>query len=119
MKMDVLILSEPVALFLQDMWHKVEIVMIRHNLSIPGATEYCNEVDEDCDGETYDDESVNVVHFIRIRMAICFGNEIISTFSCLLPDGFATNNLDCDDNNVEFSQPHQICAMDLITTVMD
>ena len=65
---------------------------------------------DNCDGETYDEESVDVVAFIKIRWS-GFGDESI-VHSVVCADGFATNNLDCDDNNVRFSTPRMCDGFD-------
>jgi uncharacterized surface protein with fasciclin (FAS1) repeats/subtilisin-like proprotein convertase family protein len=62
----------------------------------PGAEEVCDEVDNDCDGDT--DEGVQTTFFAD-NDADGFGDESNSITACSAPIGFVTNDGDCNDDN--------------------
>jgi hypothetical protein len=62
----------------------------------PGATEVCNGVDDDCDGQV--DEGV-LSTFYRDLDGDTYGNPSITTQACSAPAGYVANNTDCNDNN--------------------
>jgi len=62
----------------------------------PGATEVCNEVDDDCDDET--DEGVTLVFFVDAD-SDGWGDPGATTDACSVPGGYAELPGDCDDAN--------------------
>ncbi len=60
----------------------------------PDATEICNGVDDNCDGQI--DEGVTTTYYVDADMD-GFGDPNNSTESCDQPPGTATNGQDCDD----------------------
>jgi hypothetical protein len=62
----------------------------------PAATEACNGVDDDCDGSV--DEGVLITYY-QDADGDGFGNPAAAQQACSQPQGFVTNNQDCDDNN--------------------
>lgn len=61
----------------------------------PDALEVCDEVDNNCDGET--DEGVTSTFFIDSD-ADGFGTAASSIAACEVPDGYALTDDDCDDS---------------------
>ncbi len=62
----------------------------------PGATETCNGLDDDCDGQI--DEGVKST-FYRDLDGDGFGNINLTTLACTAPAGYVSNSTDCNDNN--------------------
>ncbi|MBI4599197.1 putative metal-binding motif-containing protein [Candidatus Uhrbacteria bacterium] len=60
----------------------------------PGATETCNNQDDDCDGEA--DEGVNNAYYFDGDND-GYGDPTIPTQGCEQVDGYVDNALDCDD----------------------
>ncbi|MFM7201891.1 MAG: MopE-related protein [Myxococcota bacterium] len=62
----------------------------------PGATETCNSVDDDCDGQT--DESGSTV-FYRDQDSDTYGTSTTTTTACSAPSGYVSRAGDCNDTN--------------------
>ncbi|HEX6846813.1 MAG TPA: MopE-related protein [Chitinophagaceae bacterium] len=69
----------------------------------PGATEVCNNIDDDCDGQI--DEGAQPVTWYQDNDGDGFGNPSVTQSSCTQPTGYVLNNTDCNDNNVNIN-PH-------------
>ena len=68
-----------------------------HNPDIhPGATETCNDVDDDCDGEV--DEEVTTTYYLD-EDGDGFGTDASTTEACDFPGGYAADAGDCDDTD--------------------
>ena len=63
----------------------------------PGATEVCNGVDDDCNGNI--DEGLPDYTFYYDSDSDGYGDPNNSIEACSAPMGYTTNNSDCDDNN--------------------
>ncbi|MBM4393634.1 MAG: putative metal-binding motif-containing protein, partial [Deltaproteobacteria bacterium] len=63
----------------------------------PGATEYCNSDDDDCDGTTDEDDAADATTWYRDADADGYGTASASDVSCTAPTGYVSNSTDCDD----------------------
>ena len=71
-----------------------------NNLVNPGATEVCNDIDDNCNG--FIDEGVLNVYFVDSDDD-GFGDIEFPLYSCLLPIGYVNNNSDCNDSIAEIN----------------
>jgi hypothetical protein len=65
-------------------------------LTNPGASEYCNSIDDDCDG-TVDDTPVDRTTWYVDADADSYGVTTGTTLACTRPSGYAALSTDCDD----------------------
>ncbi len=65
-------------------------------LTHPGATEYCNTEDDDCDG-VIDDAAADARTYWEDADADTYGNVAVSVDSCSTPLGYVRDDDDCDD----------------------
>ncbi len=64
----------------------------------PGATEACNEVDDDCDTTVDEDAEFDLETYFADDDGDGYGDADNTTEACSLPDGHVTNDDDCDDS---------------------
>jgi subtilisin-like proprotein convertase family protein len=64
----------------------------------PGATEVCNDVDDNCDGQA--DEGLGTLWYADAD-GDGFGHAASSVLACVAPGGYVSNAGDCDDNNAQ------------------
>jgi hypothetical protein len=62
----------------------------------PGALEYCNSMDDNCDGSI--DEGVTNTYYID-QDGDGYGNASSTIEACTPPNGYVVDNTDCDDSN--------------------
>jgi hypothetical protein len=89
-----------------------------NNVSIhPGATEICNNADDDCDGQI--DEGVKTT-FYQDADGDGFGNPSVTQQACSAPQGYVTNNIDCNDNSAAIN-PNTVWYLEqtMITTIQE
>ena len=63
----------------------------------PDSTEVCNAIDDDCDGGI--DELIPTQVWYIDNDGDGFGNAALSTYNCLQPAGYVSNDSDCDDSD--------------------
>ena len=66
----------------------------------PGASELCNLVDDDCDGEV-DEEAVDATTWFRDADGDARGDPAVTQLSCWAAEGWTTDDADCDDSDPE------------------
>ncbi len=64
----------------------------------PAADEYCDGVDEDCDGEV-DDGPVDGQAYFADADGDGYGDPAVITAACSLPSGHVEDDSDCDDSD--------------------
>ena len=62
----------------------------------PATAELCNLIDDNCNNQT--DEGVQQL-FYADADTDTYGNSLSTILACTPPNGYVTNNLDCNDNN--------------------
>jgi len=65
----------------------------------PDGTETCNAVDDDCDGVTDPDDSVDAPTWYADTDGDGYGDASASSTACLSPSGTVEDDSDCDDTN--------------------
>jgi len=65
----------------------------------PGADEYCNGEDDDCDGTIDEDDALDVLTWYADADADTYGNDFAADIDCYQPSGFVADNTDCDDSD--------------------
>ena len=63
----------------------------------PSATEVCDGIDNNCDGNT--DEGLTQVTYYEDADNDTYGDPASSVTDCVQPTGYVTNDDDCDDTN--------------------
>jgi len=69
-------------------------------LAYTGATEACDDVDNDCDGSV--DEGVTNT-FYADTDSDGYGDPLMTVAACDMPEGYVSNSGDCDDDNVDIN----------------
>ena len=65
----------------------------------PGADEYCNEEDDDCDGTIDEDDSLDASTWYIDADADGYGSSATTSQACLQPSGYVADSTDCDDSS--------------------
>ena len=67
----------------------------------PGATEVCNGVDDDCDGDTDEDDAIDAIPWFLDSDGDGFGDGAAVAYACSQPSSHAADGTDCDDSDAE------------------
>ena len=67
----------------------------------PEADEYCDGIDNDCDGATDESDALNAVAWYRDTDGDGFGDPTATSTACQGPPGYVADATDCDDENGE------------------
>jgi len=65
----------------------------------PNATELCDEVDNDCDGDTDEGDAADVDTWYVDADSDSYGDPTSVTTDCSQPSGYVPNSTDCDDSD--------------------
>ncbi|MFT4975544.1 MAG: hypothetical protein ACI8S6_001431, partial [Myxococcota bacterium] len=65
----------------------------------PGADEYCNEEDDDCDGTTDESGAVDEATWYSDGDGDGYGDAATTTTACSAPSGTTSSSDDCDDSD--------------------
>ena len=63
----------------------------------PGADERCNGHDDDCDGDTDEDDAIDASTWYQDLDGDRYGDALSTTAACALPTGYSADDTDCDD----------------------
>ncbi len=69
----------------------------------PGATEYCNGVDDDCDGDTDEDSAVDAGTWYADADGDSYGDPGAPSAACSAPSGSVGDASDCDDSDADIN----------------
>jgi hypothetical protein len=69
----------------------------------PAADEYCDSVDNDCDGTVDEDDALDVSTWYADSDADTYGDPSTSTIDCDQPGGYVADDSDCDDSTADVS----------------
>ncbi|MFT5684100.1 MAG: hypothetical protein ACI8RZ_005041, partial [Myxococcota bacterium] len=65
----------------------------------PGADEYCNAEDDDCDGTIDEDDALDVLTWYADADSDTYGDAASSDIDCNQPSGYVADATDCDDGD--------------------
>jgi hypothetical protein len=76
---------------------------------LPGGTETCDGVDQDCDGAT-DEDAVDQVAWHADADADGHGDPGVTALGCVAPSGYVADDADCDDTADAISpDAYEVC----------
>ncbi|MFT5584338.1 MAG: hypothetical protein ACI9VR_001923 [Cognaticolwellia sp.] len=67
----------------------------------PAATEYCDAVDNDCDGDVDEDDAADVSTWYADADSDGYGDSTVTSEACDQPTGYVSDNTDSNDANSE------------------
>ncbi|MDP2312530.1 MAG: putative metal-binding motif-containing protein [Pseudomonadota bacterium] len=79
-------------------------------LTNPGATEYCNSYDDDCDGTVDEDSAADATTWYLDADGDTYGGAAITDVQCTQPAGFVADSTDClDSSAISYPGADEIC----------
>ena len=69
--------------------------------TFPGADEYCDGVDSDCDGEVDEDDALDASTWYADSDSDGYGDVSMSLVACTIPSGYTVDSTDCNDTSVD------------------
>ena len=69
----------------------------------PVATEICDTLDNNCDGDTDEDSAADASTWYSDSDGDTYGDASASTVSCSAPSGYVADDSDCDDGDVNLN----------------
>jgi len=85
----------------------------------PDADEYCDSVDNDCDGDIDPDDSLDASEWYFDLDEDGYGDESDSTVACDQPSGYVATDTDCDDENADVNPGESENSYALCTDELD
>ena len=70
----------------------------------PGADEYCDGHDDDCDGDVDEDSALDTATWYADADSDGYGDSAITDVECYQPTGYVADNTDCDDSDNTLNQ---------------
>ncbi len=69
----------------------------------PDASEVCNGLDDDCDGEADEEDAIDATTWYYDDDSDGYGDESLSTVSCETPTDHTDDATDCDDDDADIN----------------
>jgi MYXO-CTERM domain-containing protein len=69
----------------------------------PDATEYCDTIDNDCDGTIDEDDAADAKTWYADNDTDTYGDSDVTTLSCNVKTGYVADNTDCDDSEIDIN----------------